>query len=73
MTAGHTHLTPDLPPLVETPDLPGAQRPGRTVTGRDGEGDADGEDGRKGAGQDHGAHHAERDGRHESAGQDSGG
>ncbi|MFV8131126.1 hypothetical protein [Streptomyces syringium] len=27
MTSRHTHLTPDLPPTVEVPDLPGAQHP----------------------------------------------
>ncbi|MEV4504009.1 hypothetical protein [Streptomyces klenkii] len=66
MTAAHSHLTPDLPPVVEIPDLPGAQRPGRS--GAEG-----GEGGREAAGHDRGAHRAERDGRHESAGQDSGG
>ncbi|MEV5376261.1 hypothetical protein B7P34_02775 [Streptosporangium nondiastaticum] len=66
MTAGHTHLTPDLPPVVEIPDLPGAQRSGRAVA-------EDGESGREDAGNGRGAHHDERDGRHESAGQDSGG
>ncbi len=69
MTASHTHLTPDLPPVVEIPDLPGAQRPGRSGA----EGGEGGEGGREAAGHDRGAHRAERDGRHESAGQDSGG
>ncbi|MGK5549591.1 hypothetical protein ACSNOH_33440, partial [Streptomyces sp. URMC 127] len=63
MTASHTHLTPDLPPVVETPDLPGAQHP--RAAGESGPED--------GAGHGRGAHRAEHDGRHESAGQDSGG
>ncbi|CAM5340950.1 hypothetical protein SABIM44S_00662 [Streptomyces abikoensis] len=64
MTASHTHLTPDLPPVVETPDLPGAQRP------RSGD---EGGSGPEDAGHDRGAHRAEHEGRHQSAGQDSGG
>lgn len=72
MTSGHTHLTPDLPPVVEIPDLPGAQRPGRPAA-EDGRDDGDDGGGREDAGRDRGAHHAEHDGRHESAGQNPGG
>ncbi|MGW1077897.1 hypothetical protein [Streptomyces sp. NPDC002537] len=64
MTSGHTHLTPDLPPIVEIPDLPGAQRPRGKSTERDG-----GEASAHGSG----AHHEDHDGRHERAGEDSGG
>ncbi|GAA0472562.1 hypothetical protein ACFQ2B_03790 [Streptomyces stramineus] len=63
MSSSHTHLTPDLPPIVEVPDLPGAQRPRKKredTAGRDGPGHGGG------------AHH-EHDGRHERAGEDSGG
>ncbi|MEU5429530.1 hypothetical protein AB0H73_28600 [Streptomyces olivoreticuli] len=63
MTSGHTHLTPDLPPIVEIPDLPGAQRPrGKSA-------DGGGEESAHGGG----AHHDDHDGRHERAGEDSGG
>ncbi|MEU2513488.1 hypothetical protein [Streptomyces syringium] len=37
MTSRHTHLTPDLPPTVEVPDLPGAQHPHDPRTDHGGE------------------------------------
>ncbi|GAA0398252.1 hypothetical protein [Streptomyces luteireticuli] len=55
----HTHLTPDLPPVVEVPDLPGASKEDAAAS------DA-------AAGQGCGAHH-EGDGRHGCATGGSGG
>ncbi|MCC3769442.1 hypothetical protein [Streptomyces sp. UNOC14_S4] len=72
MMSGHTHLTPDLPPIVEVPDLPGAQRPRGGESGATEDG-ADGVDGVPPAAHGGGAHHGDRDGRHERAGEDSGG
>ncbi len=86
MTSQHTHLTPDLPPVVEVPDLPGASgpRPSGAPRRRGERGDA-GDDGgsagsrrqsrpaeRKRGGNERGAHH-EGDGRHGCAGEGSGG
>ncbi|MFC5721444.1 hypothetical protein ACFP1Z_14830 [Streptomyces gamaensis] len=71
MTSSHTHLTPDLPPIVEVPDLPGAQPPRRSRKGEDASGTDGPEDGPASA-QGRGAHQ-ENDGRHGRAGEDSGG
>ncbi|MEV5239649.1 hypothetical protein AB0K89_11135 [Streptomyces cinnamoneus] len=65
MTAHHTHLTPDLPPLVEVPDLPGAPH-GRPAAGSETEGRGPASGNGSGA-------HQEVDGRHEHAGEGSGG
>ncbi|MCC3777228.1 hypothetical protein [Streptomyces sp. UNOB3_S3] len=59
MTSQHSRLTPDLPPIVEIPDLPGA---------------AGSTEGEVLAGPGHGSGaHQEGDGRHERAGDGSGG
>ncbi|ARZ66564.1 hypothetical protein M1P56_21870 [Streptomyces sp. HU2014] len=71
MTSSHTRLTPDLPPLVDVPDLPGAQR--SDPAGRDPEERTwDGAAHDTGPGHGGGAHHG-HDGRHDRAGEDSGG
>ncbi|MFI0740783.1 hypothetical protein ACH4PU_22225 [Streptomyces sp. NPDC021100] len=85
MTSQHTHLTPDLPPVVEVPDLPGAQGPRPSgAPRRRGERSDAGDDGgsagsrpsrpaeRERSGNERGAHH-EGDGRHGCAGEGSGG
>ncbi|MFI9201525.1 hypothetical protein [Streptomyces sp. NPDC053048] len=67
METNHSHLTPDLPPIVEIPDLPGAQHD-RPASGAEGpERDPEG-----GPGHGSGAHQ-EVGGRHERAGEGSGG
>ncbi|MFD8998786.1 hypothetical protein ACFYZH_05520 [Streptomyces abikoensis] len=59
MTSEHSRLTPDLPPIVEIPDLPGA---------------AAGTEASVPTGSGHGSGaHQEGDGRHERAGDGSGG
>ncbi|MBO0656284.1 MULTISPECIES: hypothetical protein [Streptomyces] len=66
MESNHSHLTPDLPPIVEIPDLPGAQHDQRS--GPEG-GEAD-----PAAGGGHGSGaHQEVGGRHERTGEGSGG
>lgn len=62
METRHTHLTPDLPPVVEVPDLPGASE-------QKGDG---GTPAVSPSGQGCGAHH-EGDGRHGCATGGSGG
>ncbi|MBB4893162.1 hypothetical protein FHS39_002193 [Streptomyces olivoverticillatus] len=63
MTSQHTHLTPDLPPIVEIPDLPGAQHSG-----------VDGAEREAVPSSGHvGGAHQEVDGRHDRAGEGSGG
>ncbi|MBB5118696.1 hypothetical protein AF335_06090 [Streptomyces eurocidicus] len=66
MTSSHTRLTPDLPPLVDIPDLPGAHRSDPASR----EPDEAARD--TGPGHGDGAHHG-HDGRHDRAGEDSGG
>lgn len=64
MTSHHTHLTPDLPPIVDVPDLPGGKADA-------GEGEGDGSEPGPAAGRGSGAH--QEDGRHGRAGEGSGG
>ncbi|MCD9141093.1 hypothetical protein [Streptomyces albireticuli] len=71
MTSSHTRLTPDLPPIVDVPDLPGAQL--SEPVGREPEEcPRDGSVLDIGPGHGGGAHHG-HDGRHNRAGEDSGG
>ncbi|MFI9722832.1 hypothetical protein ACIHFE_24770 [Streptomyces sp. NPDC052396] len=67
MTAQHSGLTPDLPPIVEVPDLPGAEDPG-PAAGRGEEMPSS----LAGSGHGSGAHQ-EGDGRHGCAADGSGG
>ncbi len=74
MTSHHTHLTPDLPPIVDVPDLPGAEHAGhgrRPAGGDAASGDGDGSEPVSPPGRGSGAH--QEDGRHGRAGEGSGG
>ncbi len=61
MTSQHTHLTPDLPPIVDVPDLPGAAEAAEHEPASP-----------AGSGNGSGAHQ-EGDGRHQRAAEGSGG
>ncbi|PHQ52458.1 hypothetical protein BLA24_06645 [Streptomyces cinnamoneus] len=66
MASHHSHLTPDLPPIIEVPDLPGAQHPSRSAR--------DDSDAEPVTSSPHASGaHQEVDGRHKHAGEGSGG
>ncbi|GHF28961.1 hypothetical protein GCM10010218_07640 [Streptomyces mashuensis] len=73
MTSEHSGLTPDLPPIVEIPDLPlSGEGHGEQGDPAAGSGRGSGHGGAHGSGYGSGAHQG-ADGRHGRAGEGSGG